>query len=77
VVRPAHGCAIYEVYDDGGGPEARTEDPASPFGETLEELADDGRYDLAALQQPVFDDARFHWDRYFLRSSAVYEEDDA
>jgi hypothetical protein len=60
VVRTADGYAIYEVYDDGGGPEARTEDPASPFGETLEELADDVRYYLAALQQPVLDDALFH-----------------
>lgn len=77
MVRTADGYAIYEVYDDGGGPEERTEDPASPFGETVEELADDGRYDLAALQQPVFDDARFHRDRYFLQSPAVYEEDDA
>jgi hypothetical protein len=24
VVRTADGYAIYEVYDDGGGPEART-----------------------------------------------------
>jgi hypothetical protein len=60
VVRTADGYTIYEVYDDGGGPEACTEDPASPFGETLEELADDVRYYLAALQQPVLDDALFH-----------------
>jgi hypothetical protein len=61
VVRTAHGYAIYEVYyDDGGRPEARTEDPASPFGETLEALVDDVRHYLAALRQPVLDDARFH-----------------
>jgi hypothetical protein len=53
--------AIYEVYDnDAGEPEARTEHPSYPAGETLEELDEDLQHDLAALQQPVLDDARFH-----------------
>jgi hypothetical protein len=52
--------AIYEVYyDDNGRPEARTEEPAHPAGETLEELADDLQAYQAALQQPVLDDAVF------------------
>jgi hypothetical protein len=54
------GFAIYEVYDDDNGrPEARTEEPAHPAGETLEELADDLQAYQAALQQPVLDDAEF------------------
>ena len=44
-------------------PEARTEGPASPFGETLEELADDVRYYAATPRQPVIDDAVFQWGR--------------
>jgi hypothetical protein len=52
--------AIYEVYDDDNGrPEARTEEPAHPAGETLEELADDLQAYQEALQQPVLDDAVF------------------
>ena len=43
VVRTTNGdeawFAVYEAYDDDDGrPEARTEEPASPAGETLEEL---------------------------------------
>jgi hypothetical protein len=62
VVRTTDGeeesFAIYEVYyDDDGRPEACTEDPAHPSGETLEELAEDLTYYQAALSQPVLDDA--------------------
>jgi hypothetical protein len=65
VVRTTHGdaeyFAIYEVYyDDDGRPEARTEQPAHPAGETLEEFAKDLTHYQAALQQPVLDDAVFH-----------------
>jgi hypothetical protein len=64
VVRTTHGqeesFAIYEVYyDDDGHPEARTENPAHPAGETFEELTEDLRYYQAALQEPVLDDAIF------------------
>jgi hypothetical protein len=64
VVRTTDGeeetFAIYEVYDDDDGrPEARTEEPASPAGGTLEELAEDLTYYQAALSQPVLDDAVF------------------
>jgi hypothetical protein len=65
VVRITHGpeefFAIYEVYyGDDGRPKARTENPAHPAGETLEELAEDLTYYQAALQQPVLEDAVFH-----------------
>jgi hypothetical protein len=50
--------AIYEVYDnDAGEPEARTEHPSYPAGETIEELEEDLQHYLAALQQPMLDDA--------------------
>jgi hypothetical protein len=60
VVRTTDGeeesFAIYEVYyDDEDRPEARTEQPASPAGETLEEL----QAYLRALSEPVLDDAIF------------------
>jgi hypothetical protein len=52
--------AIYEVYyDDDGRPEARTERPSYPAGETLEELREDVQRYLAALDQPVLDDTLF------------------
>jgi hypothetical protein len=52
--------AIYEVYyDDDGRPEARTEEPVSPAGETREELEEDLAWYLRALQEPVLDDAVF------------------
>ena len=52
--------AIYEVYyDDEDRPEARTEQPASPAGETLEELQEDLQAYLRALSEPVLDDAIF------------------
>jgi hypothetical protein len=64
IVRSTEGeaeyCAIYEVYyDDEGRPEARTERPAHPAGETLEDFADDLQAYQAALSQPVLDDAVF------------------
>jgi hypothetical protein len=64
VVRTTDGeaetFAIYEVYYDGDGrPEARTEEPASPAGETLKELAEDLTCYQAALSQPILDDALF------------------
>jgi hypothetical protein len=64
VVHITHGegesFAIYEVYyDDDGRPKARTENPASPAGETFEELAEDLSYYQAALQEPVLEDAIF------------------
>lgn len=64
VVRTTQGdeewFAIYEVYyDDDGRPEARTEEPASPAGETLEELQEDLQWYLRALQEPVLEDAVF------------------
>lgn len=64
VVRTTDGeeesFAIYEVYyDDDGRPEARTEDPVHPSGETLEELAEDFTYYQAALSQPMLDDTVF------------------
>jgi hypothetical protein len=52
--------AIYEVfYDDNGQPEARTERPSYPAGETAAELADDLRWYHAALHQPVLEDTEF------------------
>jgi hypothetical protein len=64
VVRTAYGAeesfVIYEVYyDDDGCPEARTEGPAHPAGETLEDLQEDLRWYLQALREPVLDDAVF------------------
>jgi hypothetical protein len=56
----AEAFAIYEVYyDDQGQPEDRTAYPGSPAGETLEELRNDLQHYLAALQQPVLEDATF------------------
>jgi hypothetical protein len=65
VVRTTDGeeesFAIYEVYyDDDGCPEARTEEPVHPAGETVEELAEDLLYYQAAVREPVLDDAVFH-----------------
>src|SRR5919108_1761092 len=52
--------AIYEVfYDEVGQPEARTEDPSYPAGETMEEFRRDLEAYVAALQQPVLDDEVF------------------
>jgi hypothetical protein len=64
VVRTIHSeeesFAIYEVYyDDDGRPEARTEEPAYPAGETLEGLQEDMQWYLSALSEPVLDDAIF------------------
>ena len=64
VVRTTQGdeewFAIYEVYyDDEGRPEARTEEPVSPAGETLEALQQDLQWYLRALQEPVLEDAVF------------------
>jgi hypothetical protein len=64
VVRTTEGdpesFAIYEVfYDDQGQPEARTEQPSYPAGETLEELRHDLQHYLAALDHPVLEDAVF------------------
>jgi hypothetical protein len=55
--RPNAGLRL--IWDDAGRPEARTAEPASPAGETLEELAEDLIYYQAALNQPVLDDAMF------------------
>jgi hypothetical protein len=53
--------AIYEVYyDDEDHSEARTEQPACPAGETLQELQEDMQAYLQALSEPVLDDAVFH-----------------
>jgi hypothetical protein len=50
--------AIYEVfYDDLGEPEARTEYPSYPAGETLAALVDDFRWYQQALQQRVLEDS--------------------
>lgn len=47
---------IYEVYyDDDGNPGAFTEDPVSPFGESLEELKEDLKHFSDALSLPVLD----------------------
>ena len=44
-----HEC----FYDDNGKPEAITEDPVYPQGETLKELKDDIKFYLQALERPV------------------------
>jgi hypothetical protein len=59
----AEAYAIYEVfYDEQGAPEARTEQPSYPAGETLDELRDDLRSYQEALRQPVLEDTVFHQD---------------
>lgn len=44
-------------YEEHGGKPALAEDPAYPCGETLDELREDLKKMLAALDEPVFDEA--------------------
>lgn len=49
--------AIHEVYydDDNGNPYGWTENPSSPFGETIEELRVNLKMMLAALDNSVLE----------------------
>lgn len=49
-----YDLSVYEVYyDDNGEPEMHSMEPDSPHGETLEELRDDVKHYLIALDRPV------------------------
>lgn len=47
---------IHEVYyDDKGNIESWTENPCSPYGETLEELKQDLKHMFKAFEEPVLE----------------------
>lgn len=53
--------SIHEVYyDDDGNPWACTEDPASPFGETEEELRAGAAMMMKAFEKPVLNYSSFN-----------------
>jgi len=50
------GYGIYEVFYNGKGkPIMCTEDPCGAYGDTIEELQQDLKWMLEALNQPVLD----------------------
>jgi hypothetical protein len=58
-----HGThfGIHEVYyDESGRPRMYSESPMSPYGETLEELADDLKRFSSAFTRPVLCDEDFN-----------------
>jgi hypothetical protein len=53
---PDVGYSIHEVfYNDDGTIQGMTQDAVSPFGDTLEELEEEIKRFLLALQEPVLD----------------------
>ena len=56
-VRNVNGnYGIYEVYyDKNGKPNAWSQDPMEPYGESLEELKDDLKRMMTAFEKPLFD----------------------
>lgn len=56
------GYAIYEVfYNRAGEICGITEDPAFPFGETIDELRGDLEYMLNDLSLPVLEEEKIKW----------------
>jgi len=54
---------IHEVhYNDDGHPEMITEEPISPFGETVEELSHTMIHMLSGLTKPILDATMFEPD---------------
>lgn len=52
--------AVHEVYyDAAGNPEMYTENPCAPYGETLEELAEDLKAFSVAFTRPVLSEGDF------------------
>ena len=47
--------AIHEVYYKGDKPRAMTENPVSPIGENIEELCEDLKCYMAALDKPILE----------------------